>query len=101
MLHQAHNTQRSPQPQQGATTDTALDATNSRRTPTRILRLAEVVEITGLCKTTIYELQAAGEFPTRVKITGSSVGWVESDVQHWIVSRIPASVPARAPRQSR
>jgi hypothetical protein len=33
------------------------------RSPIRMLRLAQVMELTGLRKTTIYELQAAGRLP--------------------------------------
>lgn len=35
----------------------------------------------------IYQLEAERRFPTRV-IGLRAVGWVESEVQHWIASRI-------------
>jgi prophage regulatory protein len=54
----------------------------------RILRLSQVMEATGLRKTSIYELQAAGRFPMRVQITGHSVGWIDSEVQAWLCERI-------------
>jgi prophage regulatory protein len=50
-----------------------------------------VIEVTGLRKTTIYELQAKGRFPRRVKITAHSVGWVEADVQAWLAQRVELS----------
>ena len=56
--------------------------------PIRMLRLAQVLDATGLGKTKIYELQSRGEFPMRVKITSHTVGWVEEEVQAWLVSRI-------------
>jgi prophage regulatory protein len=56
--------------------------------PMRMLRLPQVVSSTGLCKTQIYELQAAGDFPMRVKLTARSVAWLESEVQAWLASRI-------------
>src|SRR6185312_2910442 len=46
----------------------------------RLLRLAQVIDMTGLGKTKIYGLQAEGTFPSRVRITANSVGWVESEV---------------------
>ena len=61
-------------------------ATGNR--PIRMLRLAQVIDATGLGKTTIYELQAEGTFPKRVKITSHSVGWVEAEVQAWLANRI-------------
>ena len=64
--------------------------------PIRMLRLAQVIDATGLGKTTIYELQAEGTFPRRVKITSHSVGWVEAEVQAWLASRINDCGPASA-----
>lgn len=61
---------------------------DSRTAPIRILRLAQVIEVTGLGKTKIYELQASGQFPMRVQITTHSVGWVEEEVQAWLTRRI-------------
>jgi prophage regulatory protein len=60
----------------------------SYRAPIRLLRLAQVLNVTGLGKTPIYELQAEGDFPMRVKITSHSVGWVEEDVQAWLARRV-------------
>ncbi len=59
--------------------------------PIRMLRLAQVLDATGLGKTKIYELQARGDFPMRVKITSHSVGWVEEEVQAWLARRIAIS----------
>lgn len=56
-----------------------------------MLRLAQVLDATGLGKTKIYELQAKGDFPMRVKITSHSVGWVEEEVQAWLAQRIAVS----------
>ena len=56
--------------------------------PIRMLRLAQVLDATGLGKTKIYELQSKGEFPMRVKITSHTVGWVEEEVQAWLICRI-------------
>lgn len=61
--------------------------------PIRMLRLAQVRAATGLGKTKIYELQAEGAFPMRVKLTAHSVAWVEADVQAWLAARINASTP--------
>ena len=59
--------------------------------PIRILRLAQVIQMTGLRKTTLYELQSQGVFPLRIKITNHSVGWLEQDVQSWVKRRIALS----------
>jgi hypothetical protein len=36
----------------------------------------------------IYLLEAERRFPSRVRISLRAVGWVESEVQHWLASRI-------------
>lgn len=70
----------------------------SAHAPIRILRLGQVIEVTGLGKSKLYELQAAGQFPMRVQITAHTVGWVEEEVQAWLARRIAArpAVPARS-----
>ena len=59
-----------------------------RSRPIRMLRIAQVLGLTGLGKTKIYELQAMGEFPMRAKITSHSVAWIEEEVQAWLIARI-------------
>lgn len=60
-----------------------------------MLRLDEVIQLTGLRKTTIYELQKLGEFPSRVKMTARAVGWIEEEVRSWIKSRMIARTGSR------
>jgi prophage regulatory protein len=59
--------------------------------PLRILRIAEVLHQTGLGKTKLYALQADGSFPKGIKITSYAVGWIEDEVQAWIIGRVAAS----------
>ena len=74
--------------------DTQRNGDVSRRAGhIRMLRLPQVRAITGLGKTKIYELQAEGTFPMRVKLTAQSVAWVEADVQAWLAACIEANVP--------
>lgn len=54
----------------------------------RIMRLREVISATGLARSTVYKLIGAGEFPKPVPLVGRSVGWVESEVNEWIESKI-------------
>lgn len=64
-----------------------------RLAPIRMLRIAQVLALTGLGKTTLYQLQAEGDFPMRVKLTEKRVAWVEAEVQAWIAARIASSTP--------
>ncbi|HWM69914.1 MAG TPA: AlpA family transcriptional regulator [Steroidobacteraceae bacterium] len=50
----------------------------------RILRLPEVCALTGLGRSFIYQLQAEGCFPQRIKLGARAVGWVEEEVQRWL-----------------
>ena len=63
----------------------------SLATPQRILRLAQVRALTGLCRSSIYQLQALSRFPQRIKIGVRAVGWVEGEVQQWLAERIAQS----------
>ncbi|HBP1718579.1 TPA: helix-turn-helix transcriptional regulator [Pseudomonas aeruginosa] len=54
----------------------------------RIIRLQEVMATTGLARSTIYKLISEGTFPKPVPLGGRSVGWVEEEVQDWVLERI-------------
>lgn len=55
--------------------------------PDRLLRCPEVLSRTGLSKTALYSLIAAGEFPAPVQIGPRSVAWKESEINCWIAGR--------------
>ncbi|MBK2024772.1 helix-turn-helix transcriptional regulator [Francisella philomiragia] len=54
----------------------------------KILRLNQVVEITGTSKTTIYRWINANQFPKPINLSSSSVGWLEADINDWIQSKV-------------
>jgi prophage regulatory protein len=87
-----------PKPEQAPHADKELTPMSSR--PIRLLRLRQVIDATGLGKTTIYALQAEGDFPMRVKITAHSVAWVEEEVQTWLAQRVEKSRSQSAPQSS-
>ena len=55
---------------------------------TAIKRLQQVTAHVGLSKATLYKMIEAGNFPAPKKLGARSVGWLESDIQAWIDSRI-------------
>jgi len=65
----------------------------NERTPIRMLRLSQVVEKTGLGKTSIYELQKQGRFPRSVNLTGHSVRWIEAEIEAWLTRQAQARIP--------
>lgn len=56
-----------------------------------ILRLPEVKKRTGLSRSSIYLRIAAGDFPASISLGGRAVGWLEQDIDEWIVERIEQS----------
>lgn len=53
-----------------------------------ILKLPAVQNNTGLSRSTIYAFISRGEFPKPVPLGARSVGWLSSEVDDWIKSRI-------------
>jgi prophage regulatory protein len=56
-----------------------------------ILRLPEVIKRTGLSRSSIYLRVANKEFPAPLSLGGRAVGWLEQNVDEWIVARIEQS----------
>jgi prophage regulatory protein len=52
-----------------------------------MLRLPAVLDLTGLCKEAIRQLELKGEFPRRRKLTARTSAWREDEVREWIDSR--------------
>lgn len=57
----------------------------------RVIREAECRQLTGLCRTTRYLMEKDGQFPSRRKLGGRSVGWLLSEVSEWQQSRCKAA----------
>lgn len=55
------------------------------------LRLPEVKALTGLSKTSIYELIRGKSFPAPVRLGPRAVAWVRSEVRQWALDRVHAS----------
>ncbi|WML90141.1 AlpA family phage regulatory protein [Thiothrix lacustris] len=55
----------------------------------KILRIHEVMNKTGLSKTTAYRLarNPSSGFPASVKLTEKTIGWYEHEIDAWIESR--------------
>ena len=52
----------------------------------RVIREDECRKLTGVCRTTRYELEKKGCFPSRLNLGGRSVGWLLSEVMEWVKS---------------
>ena len=58
---------------------------------TKLLRLPQVKESTGLSKSSIYARIAEGTFQKQISIGPRLVVWVESDIQNWIAELVSAA----------
>jgi len=56
-----------------------------------VLRLPQVCNVTGLCRSMVYQLEAERRFPRRIKIGVRAVGWLEGEVQLWLANQIEQS----------
>jgi prophage regulatory protein len=56
----------------------------------KILRLKQVIETTGLARSTIYKYISDGTFVKPIKLNGRNSGWLEHEVVSWIQARVDA-----------
>jgi len=54
--------------------------------PDKIIRTKEVLELSGLSRTTLWRLEKKGQFPARLPMSAGSVGWRLSEVKQWLQS---------------
>lgn len=57
----------------------------------KFIRLPDVIDATGLSKSTIYFRIAEGTFPKQIPLGPRLVVWVESDIQNWISEQVSAA----------
>jgi prophage regulatory protein len=63
----------------------------SEHKPERIVRLRKAIELTGLSRTTLYNLINADAFIPKIQITSRAIGFLESDLEKWISVKVAAS----------
>ena len=66
-----------------------------------ILRRPDVERLTGLRRSSLYALMAAGKFPKPITLSEKSVGWLEPEIAEWQNARIAARAPSRKVRRRR
>ena len=69
--------------------------TTNPQTATRFIRIATVTDLTGIPRSSVYDLIKRNLFPAQISLGGGkSVAWLESDVMAWMAERIAASKAA-------
>jgi len=61
-----------------------------------VLRLKPMLRKASLSKSVAYDLMSKGEFPTPIKLSARTVGWLEDEIDSWIDERVRASRPSEA-----
>ncbi|CAK2365569.1 AlpA family transcriptional regulator [Pseudoalteromonas luteoviolacea] len=57
----------------------------------KFLKLQQVMDKTTLCRSSIYNLIKAGEFPKNVTVMGKRKAWLESEVEDWMIEKLQAA----------
>lgn len=56
----------------------------------QILKRRAVEAVTGLSRSSVYRLAAAGQFPKPIQIGPRAVGWRADEIDRWIEERTAA-----------
>jgi prophage regulatory protein len=67
-------------------TDSVLKNTGGVMEAMRILRLRDVVHLTGLSRSTVYSLIQNEKFPKPLRLSARASGWLLGEVEEWINS---------------
>jgi prophage regulatory protein len=57
----------------------------------KIIRLPGVLSRIGIKRSTLYQMIESGDFPKQIKLGERSVGWLETEINLWIKTRIDKS----------
>lgn len=57
----------------------------------RFIRIREVMQLTGLARSTIFQMSSTGRFPKQVPLGCAARGWLESEVAQWCDEQVRAS----------
>jgi prophage regulatory protein len=61
-----------------------------RSVPLKFLRFHAVRDRTGLSRSTIWRLERRGEFPKHRRISTNAVGWLEQEINDWMLAKTGA-----------
>lgn len=56
-----------------------------------ILRLPQVIQVTGLSRSAIYDQISKSEFPTQIKLSARAAGWLQSEIYSWLEQKVRES----------
>ncbi len=54
----------------------------------KMLRLPDVIEKTGLSRSSIYKYVSLGKFPKPVHLGERTIAWIDSEIEDWLSAKI-------------
>lgn len=57
----------------------------------RLIKLKEVIKLTSLSRSSIYDKIQKNKFPPQITLGGKSVAWLETEVDNWISEQVANS----------
>jgi prophage regulatory protein len=54
----------------------------------RLIKLKEVMSISGLGRSSIYKFMAEGRFPMSISLGERAIAWEVSEVEEWVLDKI-------------
>ena len=54
----------------------------------KVIGLSKVIDVTGLARSTIYKYIAEGVFPRPISLGARRVGWIDKEIDDWILKKI-------------
>ena len=60
----------------------------TKNTQIHLLRMPEVIQRTGLSRSTIYALVAEGKFPRQIKVSENTAAWLGHEIEAYLIARI-------------
>ena len=65
----------------------AARSASPHRTPVILLTLQEMMRLTSMSRSMIYELMGVSKFPKPVRVGARAVRWIADEVKTWIATR--------------
>jgi predicted DNA-binding transcriptional regulator AlpA len=63
------------------------EAARSAKPECEVVRSKDLRQLTGLSRSSIWRLERDGDFPARVRLTRTGVGWRRTDIETWLATR--------------
>jgi prophage regulatory protein len=54
----------------------------------RLIRLKEVMYITGLGRSSIYRFMSEDNFPQSISLGDRAIAWEENDINEWVLNKV-------------